>query len=149
MFIWSDLNNANCREYAPAVIDVQPNTDGGYGHADVQRHMRHLQQRQHLVETGRHAGSRRCHHPQEILATGEAIGSDLFNAPLTANEVAWSPVDDRVLYHSWTTDTPTNGIYMTTVGGGAGTQLVRDRQFVVGDARLAARWFGFRLYCRS
>lgn len=63
--------------------------------------------------------------PMRFQATGEAFGTELFSAPLTANKLAWSPVDDRILYHNWIVGGD-SGIYLTTAGGGAGTWLVND-----------------------
>jgi hypothetical protein len=58
-------------------------------------------------------------------ATGETLGRELFSAPLTADELAWSPVDDQILYRNWTVGGD-GGIYLTTVGGVAGNRLVND-----------------------
>jgi Tol biopolymer transport system component len=53
------------------------------------------------------------------------MGTDLFTAPLTADDLAWSPVDDRLLYRNWLIGGG-GGIFLTSVGGGAGTRLVDD-----------------------
>ncbi|HOT91484.1 MAG TPA: hypothetical protein PLJ78_13020 [Anaerolineae bacterium] len=64
--------------------------------------------------------------PRKFPAAGQAIGTELFSAPSTANLPAWSPVNNQVLYHYFSLDAGTRGIYLTTVGGGTGTRLVND-----------------------
>jgi hypothetical protein len=125
VFIWSDANNANCREYAVGVVDAEPGktvdagtmtfngTCGTYSSDSISWKGDGTQVAADVIT------------PRKFLATGQAIGSDLFNAPLTANEVAWSPVNDQILYFSSTANTGTDGIYLTTVGGAAGTYLVQ------------------------
>jgi len=63
--------------------------------------------------------------PRVFPATGQGIGSDLFNAPLSADKMAWSPVNDQILYRNWIISGD-SGIYLTTQGGGSGTWLVND-----------------------
>ncbi len=64
--------------------------------------------------------------PRRFQASGQAIGSELFSGPSTANLPAWSPVNDQVLYHYFSFDVGTRGIYLTTAGGGTGARLVND-----------------------
>ncbi|MEM7533353.1 MAG: hypothetical protein AAF639_14315 [Chloroflexota bacterium] len=50
-------------------------------------------------------------------ATGESIGRSLIDFGLPIFDLAWSPVNDQILY------TYNSNIYMTTAGAGEGTQL--------------------------
>lgn len=67
--------------------------------------------------------------PQKVLSVGEAIGSELFaGTHLSNDDLAWSPVDDRILYARWRDGTVNNAIYLTTAGGATGTLLAIDNQ---------------------
>jgi Tol biopolymer transport system component len=125
VFTWASGGNANCKEYAAAVVDVAPGGtvdagtltfDGTCGTYDSQS----ISWKRDGTQLGVDVIT-----PRTFQATGEAIGADLFSAPLTADEPAWSPTDDRVLYRNWVIGGG-GGIYLTTVGGGSGTRLVDD-----------------------
>ncbi len=125
VFTWSDGSNANCKEYAAAVVNVIPGqtvdagtltfggTCGTYESTSIS-----------WKRDGSYVGVDVI-APRKFLATGEALGSDLFTAPLTADELAWSPVDDRILYRNLLVSGD-KGIYLTTENGGTGTWLVDE-----------------------
>ena len=125
VFTWASGSKANCREYAAAVVDVMPGQtvdagtltfNGNCGTYDSDS----ISWKRDGAEIGVDVIT-----PRRFLATGEAIGRELFSAPLTADELAWSPVDDRILYRKWSTGGD-SGIYLTTAAGGAGSKLVDD-----------------------
>lgn len=127
VFTWSAGSNANCKEYTAAIVPMiagqtvdvgtlsfNPATCGTFESRDI---------------TWKRDGAEIAVDvitPRRFLASGQAIGSNLFNGPLTANLPAWSPVNDQVLYHYFSLEPATRGIYLTTAGGGTGTRLVND-----------------------
>ena len=126
VFCWSAPNCANGREYAAAVVDVDP---GETADAGVLTFNGNCGEYYCQGITWRHDGSHLGVHvisPKRFLATGEAIGADLFDAPLTACGLAWSPVDDRILYRNQSFDPMTAGICLTSAGGDAGIRLVPE-----------------------
>ena len=125
VFIWSDGNNANCREYAAGVVDAEPGKTVDAGTVTFNGVCGTYKSDSITWKRDGTVVAADVITPRKFKAVGEAIGSDLFAAPLTANDAVWSPVDDQILYYSWTTDTGTNGIYLTTAGGGAGAHVVQ------------------------
>lgn len=67
--------------------------------------------------------------PRQFDAAGQALGTDLFSNALFADNLAWSPTDDRILYRKWVVSGSDNGIYMTTAGGSSGTWLVQENAY--------------------
>ena len=123
VFTWSN-GGPVCKEYAPAAIDVQQGqtvnvnltfngTCGSYNSNSISWKRDGTQVGVDVIT------------PRKFQATGETLGTDLFTAPLTADELAWSPVNDQLVYRNWIVSGD-SGIYLTTVGGGAGTWLVND-----------------------
>ncbi len=126
VFHWSTSDCASGREYAAAVVDVDPGETADAGvlifNGNCGEYLcQDLSWRRDGSQLGVHVVT-----PKKFLAVGEAIGADLFDAPLTANGFAWSPVDGRILYRRQTFDPATAGIYLTTDGGDAGIRLVPD-----------------------
>ena len=124
VFIWSKGSNANCREYAPAVIDVQAGQtinagtlsfDGTCGAYDSESISWKRNGAQIAVDVLT---------PRKFASVGEAIGTALFSGAAFADKVAWSPVDNRVLYRNNIADNSFSGIYMTSDNGDAGTRVV-------------------------
>ena len=125
VFTWSDGEHANCKEYAAAVVDVTPGGtvdtgslifSGTCGTYDSES----ISWKRDGSEIGVDVIT-----PRRFQATGEAIGTDLFSAPLTAGKLAWSPVDERILYRNWLIGGE-SGIYLTAEGDGTGSWLVDD-----------------------
>ncbi|MBN1886706.1 MAG: PD40 domain-containing protein [Thermoflexales bacterium] len=126
VFTWSKADSGVCKEYAAAVVDAVAGqtVDAGtltFGGTCGKYNGESLSWKRDGSELSLDVIT-----PRRFQAAGQAIGADLFNAPSLAGKQAWSPVDDRVLYHYWSTDAGTRGIYLTTVGGGYGTRLVND-----------------------
>lgn len=126
VFVWSDLECANGKEFAAAVVDVASGETSNAGRLNFngncgEYHCGSLSWRRDGAKIGV-----QVIEPRVFEATGEAIGRQLFEAPLMASELAWSPVDDRILYRCQTFDAATSGIYLTAASGGPGTRLVAD-----------------------
>ncbi len=125
-FIWSQGTScANGREYAAAVIDVQPDQTVDAGTLQFNGECGTYNSESISWKGDGSEIGVDIITPKTFPVTGEGIGSDLFNAPLTADELAWSPVDDRILYRNWVIS-GNRGIYLTTAGGGTGTWLVNE-----------------------
>jgi TolB protein len=126
VFIWSKGTTcANGREYSAAVVDVTP---GGTVDAGTLQFSGTCGTYDSSAITWKRDGSALgvdVITPRTFAASGQAIGTDLFSAPLTADKPAWSPVDDRILYRNWIVSGD-SGIYLTTAGGATGTWLVND-----------------------
>jgi hypothetical protein len=124
VFTWSNGGSV-CKEYAAAVIDVQAgqtvNADLSFSGTCGTYNSDSISWKRDSSQVGVDVIT-----PRKFQATGETIGTELFSAPLTADELAWSPVNDQILYRYWSTDAGTRGIYLTTVGGGTGTRLVNE-----------------------
>jgi TolB protein len=123
VFTWSSEGGV-CKEFAAAVIDVLPdqttNVDLSFSGTCGKYNSDSISWKGDGTQLGVDVIT-----PKKFQATGETLGSELFSAPLTANELAWSPVSDQLLYRNWIISGD-SGIYLTTVGGGAGTWLVND-----------------------
>jgi len=126
VFTWADGGHANCKEYAAAVVDVQPgqtvnNVDLSFSGTCGTYNSDSISWKRDGTEVGVDVIT-----PRKFAAAGQAIGTDLFSSPTLADELAWSPVDTQILYRSHTFDFATSGIYLTTEGGGAGTRLINE-----------------------
>lgn len=126
VFIWSKgAACANGREYAAAVVDVQP---GGTADAGTLTFSGNCDIYDSNAITWKRDGSEvgvDIITPRKFLAGGQAIGTDLFNAPLTADKPDWSPVNDQILYRNFIVS-GNRGIYLTTADGSTGTWLVNE-----------------------
>jgi len=125
VFTWSSGSQANCKEYAAAVVDVAPGQTANAGTLTFDGHCGTYDSRSISWRRDGSAIGVDVITPRRFLASGQAIGTDLFTAPLTADQPAWSPVDDRLLYRNWLIGGG-GGIFLTSAGGGAGTRLVDD-----------------------
>jgi len=124
VFTWSDGGGV-CKEFAGAVFDVQAGQTVDAGTLDFTGQCgAYNSESISWKRDGSQVGVDVI-TPKEFAAAGEALGSDLFSAPLTADELAWSPVNDQILYRNWIISGD-SGIYLTTEGGGTGTWLVND-----------------------
>jgi uncharacterized repeat protein (TIGR02543 family) len=117
-FIWG---GTGCREYTAAAVSVVPGAvvDVGtisFGGACGVYNSNHISWKGDGTELGVDVIT-----PRRFLAGGQAIGTDLFNASLTADRPAWSPMDDSLLYFE--SGTGARGIYRTFVGKDAGERL--------------------------
>jgi hypothetical protein len=123
VFTWSDGGSV-CKEYAAAAIDVQAgqttNANLTFSGTCGTYDSRSISWKRDGTQIGVDVIT-----PHVFLATGQAFGTELFSAPLTADELAWSPVNDQLLYRNWILSGD-SGIYLSTVGGGTGTWLVDD-----------------------
>lgn len=127
VFTWSDGSHANCKEYTAAVLPMLPDQTIDVGTLGFNPATCSTFESQGI--TWKRDGAELAADvitPRKFQATGQAIGSDLFNGPLTANLPAWSPLNEQVLYHYWSLDAGTRGIYLTTDGGDTGARLVND-----------------------
>ncbi|MBU1748896.1 MAG: hypothetical protein KKA73_14500, partial [Chloroflexi bacterium] len=127
VFTWADSGHANCKVYAAAVVPMVANQTIDVG--TLSFNPATCSKFESEAITWKRDGSEIAVDvitPRKFQATGQAIGSDLFSAPLMANLPAWSPVNDQVLYHYFSLDAGTRGIYLTTAGGGTGARLVDD-----------------------
>lgn len=125
VFIWAGGGSSDCREYAAAVVQAMPGqtVDAGtiqFGGMCGTYDSSAITWKRDGSELGVDVIT-----PRRFLSEGQSIGSQLFNAPALAETPAWSPVDDRVLYYDGTYGE--KGIYLTSVGGDRGTQLVGDQ----------------------
>ncbi len=122
VFCWSDGGCANGREYSVPVFTLLPGQTTDVG-------------------TLQFNGS--CFHPEvtdvtwkrdgsevgaifEIMgykfdADGQVAGSSLFTSNAVADDLAWSPVDDSILYVDVVSK---HGLYRTYSGGGTGDLLI-------------------------
>ncbi len=126
VFLWSTQDCANGKEYTAAVVDVDPGgmVDAGtltFNGTCGKYYCQSLSWRRDGSQIGVHVVNARV-----FRAAGQAIGTELFDAPALVSELAWSPVDDRILYRCQTFDAATRGIYLTTAGGDAGVPLAPD-----------------------
>jgi hypothetical protein len=88
VFTWSDGSHANCKEYAAAVVDVTPGQTEDAGTLTFSGNCgtynsNSLSWKRDGSEIGVDVIT-----PRKFLASGQAFGTDLFNAPLTADELA-------------------------------------------------------------
>jgi len=127
VFTWSDSGHANCKEYAVAVVPIVANQTVDVGTLSFNPATCSKYESEGITwkRDGAEIGVDVI-APRKFQSAGQAIGTDLFTAPLMANLPAWSPVNDQVLYHYFSLDAGTRGIYLTTAGGGTGTRLVND-----------------------
>lgn len=124
---WSDINDANCKYYAAAVVQVVPGQTVDVGTLSFNPATCSKFESEGI--TWKRDGAELAVDvitPRRFQAAGQAIGTELFSGPSTANLPAWSPVNDQVLYHYFSFDVGARGIYLTTAGGGTGTRLVND-----------------------
>ncbi len=127
VFTWADAGHANCKVYAAAVVPMIANQTIDVGTLSFNPATCSKFESEGLAWKRDGADiAVDVITPRKFQSSGQAIGSDLFNAPLMANLPAWSPVNDQVLYHYFSLDAGTRGIYLTTAGGGTGTRLVND-----------------------
>lgn len=124
VFSWGSTQCANGREYAAALLDVVANDRVDVGSLTFHGYCNHyeadnLSWKRDGSALGFTAGSQ----PRRVAATGEAIGTELFSGSTFADNLAWSPVDDRVVYYNGLGVGSTSGYYLTQPGGGVGSQL--------------------------
>lgn len=133
--IWSaeDVDCAAGKELLPAAAtDVQADQTVDVGTVDFLGNCNTLQATDLTWKRdGSQVGFTLNGAARSAEAGGEFLGSDLFSSPSFVEGLAWSPISDQLLYRR-SLENPT-GIYTTTPGGGAGTQLVQDPGFHAND----------------
>ncbi len=127
VFTWASASYADCKEYTAAVVPMVAGQTVDVGTLSFNPATCSTYESEGI--TWKRDGTELAVDvitPRKFLATGQTIGTELFSGPSMANLPAWSPVNDQVLYHYFSFDAGTRGIYLTTVGGGTGTRLVND-----------------------
>ncbi|MBX3052214.1 MAG: hypothetical protein KF753_12100 [Caldilineaceae bacterium] len=130
VFSWSGGQCANGREYKPAVGDVQAGTTVDVGTLSFNGLCNHYNAN-HISwkKDGSQVGFLVGGVPQRVKSSGETGGTELFaGADFSNLDLAWSPLDDRILYTRRRDPGTGNTIFLTSAGGATGTQLALDNQ---------------------
>jgi len=135
VFHWSGDQCTNGKEYHVAAVDVQGGGTVDVGTLTFDGLCNHYNAGDiSWKRDGSQVGFLLGGIPQKVKSSGEAIGSQLFAGTHFSNsDLAWSPVDDRILYSRWRDGTANPTIFLTNAGSDGGSALSIDNQNTHGN----------------